>query len=122
MSNPTTSHYLLLFRHPQDGPEPTPAEMERILGQWMAWMKSMKTKGQFVGANRLEETGAVIRPLPGAAVSDGPFIEAKEIVGGYIIVAAASLAEAIEIGKGCPGIASGATIVEVRPVEPLPPL
>lgn len=122
MSNPQTSQYLLLFRHPQDTPEPTPAEMEKIFGQWMAWMKSMKAKGQFVGANRLDDGGAVIRPLHGATVSDGPFVEAKEMVGGYILVAAASLAEAIEIGKGCPGIAGGTTIVEVRPVEPLPAL
>ncbi|HWA86908.1 MAG TPA: YciI family protein [Opitutus sp.] len=122
MNTPNPSHYLLLFRHPQNAPEPTPAEMERIFGQWMNWMKSMKARGQFVDANRLDDAGAVLRPLPGATVSDGPFVEAKEVVGGYVIVTAGSLAEAIEIGRGCPGIALGSTIVEVRPVEPLPSL
>ena len=118
MSNSTATHYLLLFRHPQDGPEPTPAEMEKIFGQWMAWMKGMKAKGQFVGANRLEEGGKVIRP-GGGAITDGPFAEAKEIVGGYVLITAPSLAAALELAKGCPGLAGG-TIVEVRPVEQLP--
>src|SRR4029077_5652355 len=106
MSTPPSSHYLLLFRHPQDGPEPTPAEMEKIFGQWMAWMKGMKAKGQFVGADRLEEGGKVIRP-GGSAVTDGPFVEAKEVVGGYVMIAAPNLAAAVEIGKGCPGLAGG---------------
>jgi len=121
MSNTPATNYLLLFRHPAEGPDPTPQEMEQIFGKWMAWMKGMKAKGQFVGADRLDDSGKVVRNPRGATVTDGPFAEAKEIVGGFVIVAAPSLAAATEIAKGCPGLERG-TIVEVRPVEPLPPI
>jgi hypothetical protein len=111
-------HFLLLFRHSQEGPDPTPAEMEQIMGKWMAWMKAMRSAGQFVAADRLQETGKVLRPRS-SSVTDGPFAEAKEIVGGFIVVAADNLAAATAIAKGCPGL-EGETIVEVRPIEPLP--
>jgi hypothetical protein len=52
-------------------------------------------------------------------VTDGPFSETKELVGGYILISAESLSEAVQIAKGCPGIEMG-DIVEVRPVEQLP--
>jgi hypothetical protein len=54
-------------------------------------------------------------------VTDGPYIEAKEAVGGYIIVTAYSLDEAAEIAKGCPGLDNGGK-VEVRQIEKLPPI
>ena len=114
-----SAQFLLLFRHSQEGPDPTPAEMEQIMGKWMAWLKGMGARGQMVGANRLQETGCVLRG-PGAEMSDGPFAEAKEIVGGYVLVNAPDLAAATAIARGCPGLAMSTTIVEVRPVEPLP--
>jgi hypothetical protein len=121
MSTPPTSHFLLVFRNSEDEPDPTPAEMEQIFGKWMAWMKGMKARGEFVGANRLQDAGKVLRGARGASVSDGPFVEAKEMIGGYILVAAANLARATEIARDCPGLEHG-TIVEVRPVEELPPI
>ena len=119
MSTSENSQFLLLFRHPQDGPEPSPAEMEQIFGRWMAWMKSMKEQGQFVGADRLQDEGKVMRGPRGASVVDGPFVESKEVVGGFVIVSAPSLAAATEIARGCPGFDHG-TVVEVRPIELLP--
>jgi len=113
--------FLLLFRHPQEGPDPTPEEMEKIFGQWMTWLKGMAARGQMVGTNRLDETGKVLHPSSGGRVSDGPYAEAKEVIGGYVLIAADNLAQAVEIARGCPGL-NMQTIVEVRPVEPLPPL
>jgi len=117
---PTTEkqNYLLLFRNSTDEAEPSPDEMQQIFGQWMAWMKGMKAKGQYVGGDRLRDNGTVIR---GTTVTDGPFAEAKETIGGYIMITADSLAQAVEIAKGCPGL-KGGTRVEVRPVEQLPPI
>ena len=113
------SQFLLLFRHSQEGPDPTPAEMEQIMGRWMAWMKGMGAKDVFAGANRLQETGKVLRGPGGKALTDGPFAEAKEVVGGYVMVTAENYAQAVELARGCPGLDMG-TIVEVREVEPLP--
>jgi hypothetical protein len=121
MSTSPKAQFLLLFRHSQEGPDPTPAEMEQVMGKWMAWMKGMHERGEFVGANRLQDTGSVLRGTK-ATVTDGPFVEGKEIVGGYILITAANLAAANAIARNCPGLAQGSTIVEVRPVEPLPAL
>jgi len=121
MSKIEKSQFLLLFRSPSDQPEPTPEEMQQVFGKWMAWMKGMKAQGQYVGGDRLEDGGKVLRGPRGGSVTDGPFAEAKESVGGYIIVAADSLTQAAEIAKGCPGFEYG-TFVEVRPIEKLPPI
>lgn len=88
------------------------------MGLWMSWIRGMNAKGQLVGTNRLNDGGKVLR---GASVSDGPYAEAKEVVGGYVLIAADNLEQAVEIARGCPGLEMQTT-VEVRPVEPLPPI
>jgi hypothetical protein len=117
-----SNQFLLLFRHREDMPDPTPAEMEQIMGKWMAWLKGMKAQGQMLGTNRLDDTGRVLRGAGGANLTDGPFVEAKEVVGGYVLITAADLAAATAIARGCPGLEMKTTLVEVRPVMPLPPL
>jgi hypothetical protein len=113
------SNFLLLFRYSEASPDPAPEEMQVIFGKWVAWMKSLKAQGNFVGADRLEDGGKVLRNPRGTSVTDGPFAEAKEIVGGFVIVSADNLAQAAELGKGCPGLEYGYN-VEVRPIEQLP--
>jgi hypothetical protein len=120
MSTTEKTQFLLLFRHSVEGPDPTPEEMQQIFGKWMAWLKGIKSKGQYVGGDRLHDAGKVLRPR-GGSVTDGPYAEAKETVGGYVIVLADNLAHAAEIAKGCPGL-EDETIVEVRPLEQLPPI
>jgi hypothetical protein len=120
MSNTEKPQFLLVFRSPNEGPDPTPEEMQQIFGKWMAWMKGMKAKGQYVAGARLEESGKVLHPGK-SSVTDGPYVEAKETVGGYIILSADNLAQAAEIAKGCPGL-DAQTIVEIRPIENLPPI
>jgi hypothetical protein len=113
MSAAPTSHYLLLLRH--SGTRPTPAELSQIMAKFEIWMNGIKARGEFVATNGLAFTGKVLRT--GGKVSDGPFVEAKEIVGGYIVVAAASLERATEIARGCPGLQQPGTTVEVRPIQ-----
>lgn len=119
--NPASPQFLLLFRYSQQAPDPTPEEMQQIFGKWVAWMKGLDERGAFAGANRLEDTGKVLRGPGGLRVTDGPFAEAKEIMGGYVLVNAPNLAAATAIARECPGLEYG-TLVEVRPVEPLPPI
>jgi len=95
--------------------------MQQIFGKWMAWMKGMKAKGNYVGGDRLHDEGKVLRGPRGTSVTDGPYAEAKETVGGYIIVTADSLEQAVEMAKGCPGLENEG-IVEVRHIEELPPI
>jgi hypothetical protein len=58
----------------------------------------------------------VLRGSRGLSTTDGPFAESKEIVGGYVLVQASSLSEAIEMARDCPGLDYRMT-VEVRPVR-----
>src|ERR1041385_2809929 len=99
MSTQKSAEFLILFRHSQEGPDPTPQEMEQIMGRWMAWIKGVRTRGQLAGVNRLQDTGCVLRG-PGGSLTDGPFVEAKEVVGGYLLVNAPDLAAAATIARG----------------------
>jgi hypothetical protein len=113
MKQPAHAHYLLLLRH--SGTMPTPAELEKIMAKFKTWMDGIKARGEFVATSGLEFTGKVVRT--GGIVSDGPFAEAKEVVGGFVIVAARSLEHATEIARACPGLEQPGTTVEVRPVR-----
>ena len=82
---------------------------------WAAWMGDMAKKGIMVGADPLQPTGKVISGTT-KTVTDGPFVEAKEMVGGYVIVNAKDIDDAVEISKGCPIFAENG-MVEVRPLQ-----
>ena len=94
--------------------KPPPAELEALMAKFKLWMDGIKARGEFVSTHGLDFTGKVVR-LHGA-VSDGPFVEAKEMVGGYVIVAARDLDHATEIARACPGVQQPGTILEVRPI------
>lgn len=69
--------------------------------KWMDWMSGLGQKGILVGGEPLQPHGKQVNGK-GKVVTDGPFIEAKEMVGGYLIVNAKDIDEAVEISKGCP--------------------
>lgn len=116
--NTEKPQFLLLLRQPNTGPHPTPEEMRQIMDRFGKWMQAMSAKGIVAGTNGLENTGAVLRGKRGATVTDGPFAESKEIVGGYILINAGSQGKAIEIARDCPGL-DYRMAVEVRPVKHL---
>ena len=107
---------MLLLRQPNEGPHPSKKEMDEIMGRFAGWMEAMNAKGLVVGTSGLEVAGKILRGPRGAMVTDGPFPEATEIVGGYVIVRAPSLDEAVEIARYCPGL-DYRMAVEVRPVK-----
>ena len=116
MNPSANTHFLLLLRH--SGTMPAPAELAQIMAKFKTWMDGIKARGEFVATHGLEFTGRVVRTH--GQVSDGPFVEAKEMVGGYIVVAAPSLDRATEIASGCPGLEQPGTLVEVRPIRSSP--
>ena len=77
-------------------------ETKKIMDKWAAWLKKLTEKGIYNGGDRLASTD--IRTLKGKdkVVTDGPFSEAKEIVGGYVSIKAENLDEATKIAKECP--------------------
>lgn len=112
-------HYLLLLRDdPADFRELSPADMQRIIETYTAWSEKMTASGRVVGSNKLaDEGGKVLRGSKGRLlVKDGPFAETKEIVSGYWVVRARDYAEALELVKDHPHLATRGSI-EVREVD-----
>lgn len=106
--------YLLLYRDRAEafGYQPTPEEMQAQFAQWNAW-KERFTEEVLDFGDGLLPTGKVIK---GDAVTDGPFIEAKEMMGGYSIIQAASWERAVEVAKACPILLEATASIEIRPL------
>lgn len=93
--------------------EPSPQEMQASVKQWQDWIGGIAAQGKFVSTNRLGFEGKTVKA--GNIITDGPYAEVKEIVGGNVVVKAASIEEATEMAKGCPILQYGGH-VEVRDV------
>jgi len=96
----------------EDMSQKSPEEMQKSMQVWMDWIEGGMKAGWLVdGGDALLPGGSVVNP--DLSVTDGPFAESKELVGGYSMVEAADIAPAVELAKGCPMPAGGGT-VEVR--------
>ena len=96
----------------------SPEEMQQHFEKWVAWFKDLNAKGHIKDPGHpLEASGKVVTGKQ-KVVNDGPYAEAKDIVGGYILVEANDLAHAAELSKGCPVLEVGGS-VEVRPIQQL---
>ena len=107
--------FILIFRH-QDGKKvASPEQIQIWMKQTMDWIGSIAAQNKFSGANGLPfEDSKVVRP--NNVVTDGPFGEIKETIGGYIIVKADSVNEAVEFAKGSPVLQGEGNSVEVRKI------
>ena len=90
-------------------------EVKAYIQLWVTWQQGLGQKGILAGGEPLQTTGKQVNGK-NKVVTDGPFIEAKEMVGGYLIVNAKDINEAVEIAKGCPIFEENGR-VEVRPVQ-----
>ena len=124
-TNPTSppASFLLLFRNagPDTHAHLSPAEQEQLTKAWNDWYAGLAAQGKVQHARPLGLEGRVVSGTRGQWVTDGPFAETKEVVGGYFFLTVADLDEATEIAKMCPGLPLGLT-VEVRPVVDASPV
>ena len=111
------SKYMFLFRggDPKIDPATDPQGFGAYMQTWKTWMEDLVKTGKYHGGDPLEAQG---KTVSGKAmkVTDGPFLESKEMVGGYVIVEAGSLDEAVALSKGCP-IYTHEGVVEVRCIQ-----
>ncbi|MBI3192180.1 MAG: hypothetical protein HYZ36_05890 [Pedosphaera parvula] len=115
MSTESQNGYMLIFRGTNWYDGLSPEQMQQVLDHWMAWFNRLKDEGKCLAGNPLEREGRVVSGKNGRVVSDGPFAEAKETIGGYFLLSVSTLDEAVAIAQECPGLAHGIR-VEVRPV------
>ncbi len=107
--------FLFLFRGGNEGrSNQAPEAMQQQLMKWKVWMEKIAMENNFIGAQPLTAEGKTVYDT-GKKIIDGPFIEGKEMIGGYLIYKAESYDEAVEIAKGCP-IFDTAGCVEVREI------
>jgi hypothetical protein len=108
--------FLFIYRGGNDD-QASPDEMQQIMEKWGNWIREAMAKGWMTNpGDALTPEGKIVKSTK--IVTDGPFVESKEIVGGYSVVKADSLAAAAELAKGCPALLSGGK-VEVRPLAGL---
>lgn len=114
MSAQNKNGYMLLFRSADWYKGLSPEEMQQVADQWMAWFKGLTEQGKAVAGSPLEREGKIVSGR-NRVVSDGPFAESKETIGGYFLLKVNTFDEAVAIAQQCPGLPYG-ILVEVRPV------
>jgi hypothetical protein len=119
------ARYALLIVDPESAhpsPEPPdPAVWGQVMADYNAYTEMLRQRGAYLGAEALQPvtTATTVRVRDGETVTtDGPFMESKEALGGFYLVEARDLDEALELAAACPGARFGA--IEVRPVMELP--
>ena len=115
--NPT-DEYLLLIRGTHWNQGLSPAELQKVMTNFYAWVDGLSNRGINRGAQPLVESGKIVSGAKGASVTDGVFAESKEAIAGYFRLAVPSLEEAVKLAQACPILAYGAQI-EVRPIADL---
>lgn len=113
------NEFLLVFRADaaDNAPAPSPEALQARMQPWQDWMGGLAAQNKLVShGNRLHSEGRVVKP--GNVITNGPFVEIKEAIGGYIIIRAESIDEAAELSKACPILNIGGN-VEVRALVPM---
>jgi hypothetical protein len=108
------AEYLYLFKG-GNGQQLSPEQMQKHMQAWMAWIEQLQKRGAFQSGHPLERKGKTLRGKR-KTVADGPLAEAKDLVGGYVLVTTNSLDEAVELARGCPILEVDGD-VEVRPIQ-----
>jgi len=107
--------YLLLFRSGIDFKSVSPEQLQNMMVKWQKWLGKLENEKKLVGGQRLTPEGKVLTG-PKKQVMDGPFSEGKEVIGGYQMIKAHDMDEAVEIARDCPIFEFGGS-VEIR--EPM---
>ncbi len=110
-------YMLLLHENPSAFATISPQEMQAIIGKYQDWSMQLEKQEQLISSIKLSDEGGrhVHRDDQGLHVMDGPYAEAKELIGGYFIVQAKDYQEAVKISSSCPHLEFGR--IEVRLVD-----
>lgn len=104
--------FLFIYHGENSDHQLSPEEMQQVMEVWMNWINKGMAEGWLVDpGDALAPTGKMVDA--NLVVTDGPFAESKEVVGGYSVVQTETIEQAVELAKGCPVPSSGGR-VEVR--------
>ena len=104
--------FVFLFRRPEPAPELSPAEMQMVFKKWNDWFGGIAAQGKLNNIGiRLSNQGKILKP--GGIITDGPFVEIRELLNGFIVVKAENMDDAVTLAHGCPMLDANGT-VEIR--------
>ena len=106
--------FMLIF-HGGSHENMSPDEMQASMGKWLAWVEKLTQKAQYVSGEPLLPGGKLVSGPKGKSVTDGPYTEGKEVVGGYFIINARDMEDAVAISKDCPDLDTDGS-VQIRQV------
>jgi hypothetical protein len=109
---PSRKYLVFVKSAPAKQQPPAPEQMQEMYAAFNAWKEKYKANIVDMGG-KLKPGGKV---LTSSGITDGPFAEAKEVIGGYMVVAADNFDEAIEITRECPGVVRPGSSVELREI------
>ena len=121
MNTQKQNGYMLLYRSGEWYNKLSHAELRELINQNKAWFEGLTAQGKVKPGRALERKGAIVSGVNGRIVTDGPFAESKETIGGYLVLEVEAIEEAIAIAQSSPGLAYGGSI-EVRPLAEECPL
>lgn len=108
----------MLFRSEENPTErPSPEALQAEMKLWENWIGGIAAQGKFNSSEALDFTGKTL--MGDGTVTDGPYTELKEIIGGYILLKANDWEDAVELAKGCPVLTDPGGKVEIRPIMDL---
>jgi hypothetical protein len=108
---------MLFIRNGDEPGQLSPEEIQQAIQRFSAWARKLREQGKLIAAEKLKDNeGLLLSTRNGHIVVDGPFAETKETIGGYFIVEAGNLEQAIELTKECPVLRNGGK-VELREIE-----
>ena len=111
-------YMLLLHRRPDTNAELPPGKLLELTRRYYAWAEKMRQKGKLVGGEKLAGRVRHVRMRDGTPLSsDGPYAEAKDVIGGYWVIEARDDSEADAIARDCPHLWNATNWVELRPIE-----
>jgi hypothetical protein len=112
-------YMLLLYDNRANWTDISPDEMQTAIQKYKAWGDKLKKLGIYVSSHKLaDDAGKVLRGRSQPRVTDGPYSETKEVLGGYFMIEAPSYDDAVGQSRDCPHLEYGGTI-EVRQVDPM---
>jgi hypothetical protein len=109
------SDYMLLFRGTDWQKRLSPEQLQKVVSDWATWFERLIQEGKCTDGHPLHGERKLVSGKKGHIVTDGPFAESKEAIGGYFYLQVADMDEAVDIAKQCPGLEHGC-VVEVRQV------
>ena len=121
MNTQNENGHMLLFSSDEWYKKLSHDEIQKVISQTKAWFDRLRADGKVKGGQALVRKGAIVSGKNGRLMSDGPFAESKEAIGGYLLLDVETLEEAIAIARTNPALSYG-TSIEIRPVSEECPL